>query len=260
MRLLFVITGIGLGHTIREAAIMQEILRQKPNTKIMVAGFKNSYTYFRNKLPCIEIHGHKFPESDFEVSRLKSLLINLPYPIWDYKDKKKLIKTIKEFNPDKIIVDVQPVGIKAAIACKKPAIAIYNLDLEEWHNFNSKLSFLNRMESKLMFHYIKQSYDKADKVIIPTMKKSVKKSRYCFVSPILRKMPSELLPEKTLMKKLNLKSPPIVIMLGGSKFGFSIEGKIIEVAQYFKEEFIIFGYKDIKKGNVTSFKFNENFL
>src|SRR3989338_8619003 len=110
MKLLFVITGIGLGHTIRESAIISEIRRLDPETEIIIAGYKNSYRYFKGKFPTIKIHGHKFPESSFAVSRLKSLLINLPYPFWAWQDKKKLIKIINDFNPDKVIVDVQPAG------------------------------------------------------------------------------------------------------------------------------------------------------
>ena len=49
-------------------------------------------------------------------------------------------------------------------------------------------------------------------------------------------------------------------MLGGSKFGFSIAKKIINITKNFNEDFIFFGYKDFKQDNVTSYKFKENFL
>src|SRR3990167_5531515 len=49
-------------------------------------------------------------------------------------------------------------------------------------------------------------------------------------------------------------------MLGGSKFGFSIAEKIVNISQKFDEDFIFFGYKDTKKSNITSFRFRENFL
>ena len=172
----------------------------------------------------------------------------------------KLIKLIKEFDPDKVIVDIQPVGIQAAIACSKPCIAIYNLDLNEWRSFTKNLSLFNKIESNIMMHYVKQSYEKANKVIVPTTHQPKKSGKYNVVHPIIRQLPSQLPSEQTLMKQLELKKPPIVIMLGGSKFGFCIAEKIVNIANKFNEQFIIFGYKDMKTRNITSFRFKENFL
>ena len=259
-KLLFIITGIGLGHTIREAAIINEIKKLKPDAEIVIAGFKKSYRYFKGKYPVIKLHGHKFPENSFSVSRLKSLFMNLPYPVWEYKDKKKLVKIIKEFNPDKVVVDIQPVGIDAALACNKKVIAVYNLDLDEWEEYQKNLSFLNRTQSRILFHYVKSTYDKADKVIIPSIHKPKVSGRYNLVHPILRQTPEELPPGKMLIKKLGLKTSPIVVMLGGSKFGYSIAEKLLAVAKNFDEHFIIFGYKNLKEKNITSFSFKENFL
>ena len=42
MKLFFIITGIGLGHTMREAAIIKEIKSQQPTTEIVIASVASS--------------------------------------------------------------------------------------------------------------------------------------------------------------------------------------------------------------------------
>lgn len=260
MKLLFVITGIGLGHTMREAAIINEILSLDAHTEIVIAGFKNSYRYFQGRFPTLKLKGHKFSENSFTISRVKMLLMNLPYPLWAAQDKKALRKIIEEFKPDKIISDLQPVGIEIAHKLNIPSVAIYNVDLASLEQFYSRLSPLNKLQSKIIFHYVRKSYELADKVIIPRITNQGKKGKIIYLHPIIRAMPSELPPVALLMKKLKLKQAPILIMLGGSKFGYRIAEKLMAIAKKFDEQFIIFGYKNFKEKNVTSFTFKENFL
>ena len=77
---------------------------------------------------------------------------------------------------------------------------------------------------------------------------------------MVRTTPEDLPDEKTLMKKLNLKKKPILVMLGGSTFGFSVAQHIVNISNKFKEDFIIFGFEEFKSKNIISYKFKENFL
>ena len=260
MRLLFVITGIGLGHTIREAAIIDEILKQRPDTRIVIAGFKNSYRYFKGKYPVLKLKGHKFPEDSFTINRLKLLVMNLPYPLWAAQDKRALRKLIEEFRPNKIISDLQPVGITMAREFNIPSVAIYNVDLQSLEQFYTQLSFLNKIQSKIIFHYVRKTYALADTVIIPRIRLQESNGKIKNVHPIIRALPSEFPQASAVMKKLKLKQPPILVMLGGSKFGYRIAEKLITIAKKFDEQFVIFGYKNFKEKNITSFTFKENFL
>lgn len=260
MKLLFVITGIGLGHTIREAAIIQEILKQKPDTKIAIAGFKNSYRYFHSQFPTTRLKGHQFPENSFTINRFKLLLMNLPYPFWLFHDKKALKSLIREFKPDKIISDLQPVGIEVAHELNIPSIAIYNVELSSLEKFYAKLSLLNKLQSRIIFHYVRKTYEMADHIIIPRIAHQKSRGKFHMVPPIIRTLPTQMPAEKTLMKKLKLSQPPVLIMLGGSTFGFKIAEKLKGIARNTQEQFIIFGYKNFKESNVTSFTFKENFL
>lgn len=262
MKILFVITGIGLGHAMREAAIINELKKRNKNLKVKIAGFQNSYNYFKDKYDTIKIKGSSFPQSSFSVSSTKVVVANLPYILYFIHDYIKLKKEIKKFKPDVIIVDAQPIGSYVGKNLGIKTISIYNLDLKTWNDYqeNTKMPFTLYMQSRFHFKFVADAYNNSDLVIIPTIRKKTSTKNVKFVNPIIRASPESLPSEKILMKKLKLKKKPILIMLGGSKFGFSIAEKIIKISKNFNENFIIFGYKEFKKNNVTSFKFKENFL
>lgn len=262
MRILFVITGIGLGHTMRETAIINELKKRNKNIKIKIAGFQNSYTYFKDKYNTIKIKGSRFPQSSFTVNSIKVVIANLPYILYFLYDYLRLRKEIKKFKPNLIIVDAQPIGSYTGKKLGIKTISIYNLDLKAWDHYQeyTKMPFTLYMQSRFHFKFVADAYNNSDLVIIPTIKKKKSTKEVNFVDPILRTSPESLPSEKALMKKLHLKKRPILVMLGGSKFGFSVAEKIVRIARDFNEDFIIFGYKEFRKSNVTSFKFKENFL
>ena len=161
-----------------------------------------------------------------------------------------------------MVVDAQPVGSYTGKKLGVKTVAIYNLDLKTWDHYqeHTKMPFTLYMQSRFHFKFVADAYNNSDLVIIPTIKKKKSTKEVKFVNPIIRTSPESLPSEKVLMKKLYLKKKPILVMLGGSKFGFSVAEKIVNISKDFNENFIIFGYKEFKKNNITSFKFKENFL
>ncbi len=61
MKILFVVSGIGFGDATREHANIQALKKKHPRVKVMVAGYDNSYTYFKDKYNTIRIRGYKLP-------------------------------------------------------------------------------------------------------------------------------------------------------------------------------------------------------
>ncbi|MAG47378.1 hypothetical protein CL617_02135 [archaeon] len=262
MKILFVITGIGLGHTIREEALINEILKNKPKTKIEISGFKNSYRYFKDKFKTSKIIGHKFPETSFHVSLLKTAVANIPYPLYFLHDCIKLYFQVKRFKPDLMIVDMQPVGVFIGKLLGIKTVSIYNLNLEKWDDFMEKeeVTFGNKIHAKVFFRQISNTYKNSDIVVIPTVEKQKKRGKENYVNPMIRVSPEKLPDVGVLMKKLELDKKPILVMLGGSEFGFSVTEHIINISKKSREQFVLFGYKDFEEDNVKSFKFKENFL
>ncbi len=254
MKLLFVVTGIGLGHTIREKTIIDEILKKNPETTIHVAGYGLSLDYFKSLYPTTKIFGHKFSGDSFKPNAARVFMSNLLYPIKYLIDTARLILLIKRFNPDKIIVDTQPVGVFAARLMKKKSVCIYNFDVDR---VKEKLE---EASSRFFVNLVKKMYNRAGKVIIPvlTQQKSIRKNIH-YIDPVVRASPDLLQSKDVLMKKLKLKKEPILVAIGGSNFGIKLLDLINEIAERFDEQFIIFN-GSYKKKNITSYKFKSNFL
>src|SRR3989344_1976589 len=254
MKILTFITGIGYGHTIRQRALLDFL----KNNQFLVASYQNGYYYFGNKYPTIRILGPKFPEKSGRLKILTTCLINLRLPYYYILNLIKLKKAIRKFKPDVIISDFEPVALY--LNKKIQHFLIFNFDPEIYKEFvrvKNKAFDLQKM-------YINWVYNKARKVncpiIIPSLLGTKKYKNLYRINPIIRELPKDSI--KDLLKKLNLRKQPIIIMLGGSHFGDRLLKKILSVIQDINEDFLIFGYKikGKKTKNIAFMPFKENFL
>ncbi|MBI4447696.1 hypothetical protein HY643_01835 [Candidatus Woesearchaeota archaeon] len=263
MKILFVITGVGLGDATREEANIKAFLKRKPSTKILVCGYGNSYDYFKNKFPTIKIHGYQIPGKSLRFRVIPFLLKNYLLPLFWFFETLKLKRKVRGFNPDVIISDFEPIGVTLAKLLHKKCVVIFGYDPAQFeaytktHNVSKKIL----LESK----FFEKIYNQANMVIIPTLLGGEKKSLlYNYIHPIIRVSPEKMPSEKILIKKLGLKKKPIIVMLGGSNFGIKLAQHIEQVAKKFPDEqFLIFGSQTTIKTsapNVAHKKFVPNFL
>jgi len=261
MRILFIVTGIGLGDSTRIDAIIDKFKSKHPDMKVLIAGYGASYDYFKNKYPTIKISGYKIPGDRMKFYVLPFIFRNYLLPFVWFFTALKLRRRVKKFKPDIIVSDFEPTGIAIAKFVKKKCVVIFGLDPNLYEKFK-KVHKLNPI-MKLQATYFQKIYDQADFVIIPTFLKPKKKSlMYHYVDPIVRTWPKQLPNEEKLMQELNLNRKPILVMLGGSNFGVSLAKNLIKVAHGFNEYFIFFGSKlNLKETrNVKHFKFSKDFL
>src|SRR3989344_2335081 len=257
MRVVSVITGIGYGHSIREAAILKEL--EKNGAEIIVASYGNALEYFRHTHTTLEIEGPKFPERNSRFSTMKTIMMNLKLPIVYARNYLKLKRLFKAFNPDIIICDFEPLPLY--MERKKPHFLVFNFDPLQYKEYVKE----NKKSYWAQSKYVSLIYNRARKIsapiIIPSFEKHSTHSKgYNFINPIIRKLPK--LSEKELLQKLNLKKPPILIMFGGSHFSTELLYKIQEALPEIEEEFIVFTYNlsGESYSNVTFLPFKENFL
>ncbi len=262
MKALFFVTGIGYGDAVREYAIINKLLEKEKGTEVLIAAYDKSYKYFKNKFNTVEIKSFHLPETSFELKLINLLRYNILLPFfWLYYLIKSLI-IVRRFKPDLIVTDFEPVGAILAKLTRRKLIIIFGTDPQDLNEF------LDEQRTKffsLQAHYLLWMYryeKKASTIIIPSLiGKNTREGKFQFVNPIIRTQPEQLPSEKELIKKLNLRRKPILIMLGGSKFGVSIAHELIHIFDDFDEDFIIFGYDYLyKKENLTSVMFKENFL
>lgn len=255
MKILFIVTGVGYGDATREHAIIEAFMKEDPNTEIRIACYDNSYEYFKDKYPTIEIKGYKFTQRALKFSVPGFVWRNYKLPFFWAGSTWKLRKKVKEFNPDLIISDFEPVGIMLSKLIKKKCVIIFAYSPEEFKQFPYKNEKI-RVEAK----YFNTLYKSADAVIIPRLLGKKETSAYYSVNPIVRTKPESLATKEELMKKLGLKTDPVLIILGGSTFGNILAEKIAKFSHLLKEEFIVFGPKinHIAQKNITYYPYKEN--
>jgi len=252
MRVLFVVTGIGYGDATRELSVMRKLLEKRPKTKIMVAGYDNSFEFFKNMFDTIKIKGYKLPGKRMKLYMVPFLFQNLLLPIYWLFSMVKIKAKIKDFKPDIIVSDFEPSGIAFARLVFKKCIVVFGYDPLTYKEFKKehKVSLKLRTEAS----YFEKVYNRANLVIIPKI--FGKNSRdisfpYTYVDSVVRQRPEDLPDNKTLMKKYKFKKRPVIVMLGGSKLGVQLAKNINEVADKFNEHFVIFGGE-------CDFKLNDN--
>ncbi|MFH1331893.1 MAG: glycosyltransferase family protein [archaeon] len=257
MKVLFVVTGVGYGDSIRSHAVIKSLLKHNPKARIMVAAYDNSYNYFKDKYHTVKISGYKLLGMSLKFRVLPFLANNYVLPYTWIAVSLKLKKLVKGFGPDVIVSDFEPAGIILARLLRKPCVVIFSYDPALFRELKHK-------NKKLVLEalYFERLYNAADVAVIPSLLGTRESKRYCYVNPVVITKPSELPSNQVLMRKLKLKRPPILVMLGGSSFGVNLARRLMRVAKNFDEDFIIFGssVKLPKKKNVKHFPFRPNFL
>lgn len=262
MKIIFVITGIGYGHPIREYSIIKELLNKHPKTQIKILTYGTSYLFFKDHFDTIKIDGARLPDYEFDYKIRKIFLANILYPLKYLRNLNIVNKVIKEFKPDLVITDFEPSGIIASSTKKLRVLTIFNYNPNTFLDYKkeNKINFTTNIQTSYINHYYKISKE----VIIPTLFGPYRReNKFIFTNPMVRKLPNELPSELKIMEKLKLKKKPIIITIGGSNFGLSLLEQIINILPTFDEEFIIFGYNYSKEKiakNITIYSFKPNFL
>lgn len=264
MKILFVVTGIGLGHATRIDAIINELKLKDEKLDVRLACYKSSYEYFSQKnFKTIKLHGSNYSSNTFNINIFNIVRLNLKFPLNFRRDLKLIIDEINNFDPEYIIVDWDVIGLIAAARTHKKSVLIFNYDPYSLENFikKFKMNGAKKIQNKFVESIYRIAEDRSDAIFIPGLKKYTKK-KYHFIDFIIRDIPENIPDKQQLMTKLKLKKEPILVMLGGSNFGYSLFEKMKEVMFKLKnEEFIVFGYeRDFTIKNITGYRFKSNYL
>ncbi|MAG50392.1 hypothetical protein CL621_01985 [archaeon] len=259
MKILFFISGIGYGDSTREHAIIEELIKKDKKTEILILGYDTSYNYFKDKFNTVKMRSWKLYGYNLKFKLFPFFMMNSILPFLWLANSIRIKKLIKKFDADLVISDFEPAAGYLAKLIKKKCILVLAYDPKQQKEFTNKNLSINLQIS--MINNIYKSKNLYKVIISTLLKKQKSYLKYEYINPIIRTQPDELSSEKVLMKKLDLKKKPVLIMLGGSDFGLTLANKVFKIISKFKENFIVFGYSTkFSRENITVFKFKENFL
>tara|TARA_Y100000034_G_scaffold129475_1_gene186015 strand:+ start:2855 stop:3898 length:1044 start_codon:yes stop_codon:yes gene_type:complete len=245
MKYLFVITGIAYGHLTREEAIINKIKKLDKKAEIIIAGYETSYKYFKGKYNVLKLFPVIFSGSSGIFKSGEIFLKNYKLLKGWMEDIKIVNAFIKDFKPDVVISDWEPF-----------ALFVKDCDYLIW-NYKSNYAKANTFSLLIQKILIGMSYFTAGffgkNIILPSLHKEKENKKIIFTNPIVRKTLNEV-------KPLNKYKNSILVMIGGSDFGWNLSRKIKNISREFKEKFIFFGY-GCKSKNCIGYKgFKKNYL
>jgi len=232
MRIMFLICGEGLGHTSRCLALGKEFL---------AAGHEVRFGAYGYSKVMIERAGYKASEIPSEVKLVgKAGALDMTGTIEATLRNTKLLggprllRLIKNTNPDVIVSDSYYMGAIAAFTRKIPVYIIINQsNMEEFFkNRGVSLRILGKM-TKTIYNQI---FEKVDKIIIPDypLPYTVCKKNLNLTMKLNEKLfySGPLLSEKyEEVEEIPLKKPHIVSLIGGFGYREPIFRKVLETAR-----------------------------
>lgn len=261
MKILAVISGVGYGDATRDYSVLKEFSRRK-KAEIKVIAYDKSYEFFKDKFDTIKISGYKFSGYNLKFQFFPFFILNFLLPFLWIIHAFRIKRKLKDFKPDIILNNLEPIGIILAKLYKKKCFMVFGYDLKLYEDYK-KYNDVG-IKQRLQNLYVKFLYDNKDikLILIPRLLQLGNDyGKFRYISAIVRSKIEELDDKKIIMKRLKLKRSPIILMLGGSKFGLTLANRLLRVIKDIDEDFIIFGYSaDFKRENIKAYEFREDFL
>ena len=232
MKILILICGEGLGHTSRCLALGKEFLTAGHEVHFGAYGYSKEMVektgYEANEIPSeIKLVG-KAGTLDFTGS-IEATLKNA-----DILGGPKLLKLIKDRDPDVVISDSYYLGVLSAFTLRIPVYLIINQSNMEDFFKNRGVSL--RILGKITKGFYNQIFEKVDKIIIPDypLPYTVCKKNLSFTPKIEEKLfySGPLVKEKyEEVEEIPLQKPHIVSLIGGFGYREPIFRKVLETAK-----------------------------
>lgn len=232
MKILILICGEGLGHTSRCLALGKEFLTDGHEVHFGAYGYSKEMVektgYEANEIPSeIKLVG-KAGTLDFTGS-IEATLKNA-----DILGGPKLLKLIKDKDPDVVISDSYYLGALSAFTLRIPVYLIINQSNME--DFFKNRGVPLRILGKITKGFYNQIFEKVDKIIIPDypLPYTVCKKNLSFTPKIEEKLfySGPLIKEKyEEVEEIPLQKPHIVSLIGGFGYREPIFRKVLETAK-----------------------------
>jgi uncharacterized protein (TIGR00661 family) len=245
-KIVYGVSGEGSGHSSRAVEIIPFL--EGLNHQVKVVSYDRGYKNLRENFDVFETEGLHIASVDNKVSIVKTFTDNLMRLSEGHRALQLLKKTLfKEFEPDCVITDFEPMTAYLANHYNLPLITVDNQHRIRYMEFESPLSL--KKDQLITETIIRSMIPKPDVSLVTTFYfgKTTNDRTFLF-PPILRKQVLDLATSEADHFLVYLTS------------GF--ESFIDMLKGFTRENFIVYGYdKNLNEGNVTYKPFSkEGFL
>jgi len=243
-RILYAINGEGMGHALRSKVIIDHLLTEGHELKIVSSG--RAFDFFASRYPLVEdIHYMHIVYKKNQVRSLRTIYENVKkFPRGSWKSFKKLWRIVRGFKPEVIITDFEPFSDIIAKVFRVPLIAIDNINML----VKGKITV---PKMQLFWYLLAKGISRtfifaADYYIIPSF----------FHVPVKRSYKTDLVPpairEEILAATVAEKDHILVYQTAGPT------EELFKTLKNIDEHFVVCGAKEDKKwGNITLRSFSE---
>ena len=245
-KIVYGVSGEGSGHSSRASEIIPFLLEEGHDVKVV--SYDRGYKNLRDSFDVFETEGLTIASVDNKVSKVKTFTENLKRLPEGYEALQRLRKKIfKEYQPDCVITDFEPMTAYLANHYNLPLITVDNQHRIRYMKYSCP-SYLSK-DQLVTETVIRAMVPKPDVSLVTTFYfGETKNDRTFLFPPILRKPVLELTP---------CENDHILVYLTS---GF--ESFIEMLPEFKREKFILYGYdKSGEQGNITYKPFSkEGFL
>ncbi len=242
-RILYGVCGEGMGHASRSRILINYLKKQKHEIKIIAGGkafnflSKDFDDMFKCEWPGVVYKNNKV--------RIVHSILRLSYRtiLGTLPNLFQISKIIKEFKPDLLITDAEPIGFNAAVFSDIKRISIDNPQAVVYKKY--KVKFRETPAWLFLSFALKISIFGADKYIIyDFFDEQMKDEKIMFLKPLIQ--------EGILKQKTKYGDHVFVYQTSISN------DYLFEVLKKINEKFVVYGMnKDETDRNLTYKKFNE---
>jgi uncharacterized protein (TIGR00661 family) len=233
-KIIYGIAGEGSGHSMRARVILEHL--KKKGHKIKIFSHDRGYDNLKDDFDCTDIFGLRFVYEKNKVRYLKTFMKNLNELGPAGKSLGLINKTIREFKPDFVFSDFEPLTGLAARLNNVPLLSIDNQHRITNFSLHMPVGFTKDIyTAKAVINLINPG---AKAYLVTSFFESkVKRKNTHIVPPVIRDVIYDLKPKKG----------NYILVYVTSKF----DG-IVKVLKQMDEKFIVYGLeKDERDGNIT---------
>lgn len=184
--MLYGVNGEGMGHATRSQVVIDSLLREH-DVRVVASGA--AFRYLRDRLPRVdEVFGPSFAMKEGEIQRWATVRQNIAKGPRELPDTvKRWVTVVREWRPDVVITDFEPLAGRYARATRTPLVCVDNINMLDRCRHDREIIGPERQDFVVARAVTRAMVPAAGDYIITTFfRPPLARGRTILVPPILR--------------------------------------------------------------------------